>query len=170
MKKTILSLVLSLIFIFSFAIPAFAATTADVTVTFTPEYIAISDNQPSYGFGVVAASSTPNTATNWCTITNDSTVQTDITIAVTGNNWTGDNPIVHSDTATPGEDTCGLLANRGGTWGVSDVIVKYSSPNYIYENCPATTGFSYGLKLVAPTSYTHPSQVENTVRITAAAG
>ena len=139
MKKYIISIVLALTLVLIPAIPAFAATTADVTVTATPSYIAIADNQASYDFGVVAASATPSTATDWCAVTNTSTVQTDITIAVTAATWAGGVTWTHSDTATPGADTAGLKANRGGSWGTGDVIIKYSSPNYIYENCPAST-------------------------------
>lgn len=170
MKKYILSVVLALILILTLATPAFAATTADVTVTFTPQSVAIADDQASYDFGTQDASATPYTATDWCEITNTSNVQTDITIAVTGNTWTGGNAYTHDDTATPGADTVGLKANRDGTWGVGDVIVKYSSPNYIYENCPATTNFSYGLKLYVPTSFSDYVEKTNTVRVSAAAG
>ena len=170
MKKYILSIVLALSLILIPAVPAFAATTADVTVTFTPQSIAIADNQASYDFGTQDASATPYTATDWCTITNTSNIQTDITIAVTGNTWTGGNAYTHSDTCTPGADTVGLSSNRGGTWGVGDVIVKYASPNYIYENCPATTDFDYGLKLYVPTSFSDYVEKTNTVRVSAAAG
>jgi len=170
MKKYIVSIVLALGLLLTLATPAFAATTADVTVTFTPQSIAIADDQASYDFGVVDASTTPYTATDWCTITNTSNIQTDITIAVTGNTWTGGTAYTHDDGGSPGANTVGLLSNRDGTWGVGDVIVKYASPNYIYENCPATTNFSYGLKLYVPTSFTDYVEKTNTVRVSAAAG
>lgn len=123
----------------------------------------------SYDFGVVAESTEPYTATDYFTITNNSTMQTDQTISVTSSTWTGGNAFTHSDTATPGADTVGLLSNRGGTWGVSDVIVKFSSPNYIYENCPATTSYDFGIKLLSPTSASDGAEKTNTVRITATA-
>jgi hypothetical protein len=170
MKKYILSILIALVLIMTLAVPALAATDADVTVTATPSFIAIADNQSSYDFGVVASSSTPYTPTDWCAITNTSSVQTDITIAVTTSTWSGGVTWTHSDTSTPGEDTAGLKANRGGSWGTGDVIIKYDTPNYIYEDCPATTNFAYGLKLWAPTSFTDAVQKEITVRVSAAAG
>lgn len=170
MKKYILSILLALALILMPSVPAFAATTADVTVTATPAYVAIADNQTSYDFGVVAVSTTPSTSTEWCGITNTSTVQTDITISVTGATWSGGVTWTHSDTCTPGADTAGLKTNRGGTWGVSDIIIKNAAPEYIYENCPALTDFDYGIKLWTPTSYTDGVEKENTVRVSAAAG
>ena len=170
MKRYILSILLALTLILIPATSAFAATTADVTVTATPAYVAIADNQTSYDFGVVATSTTPSTSENWCAITNTSTVQTDITISVTGATWSGGVTWTHSDTCTPGADTAGLKTNRGGTWGVSDIIIKNAAPEYIYENCPALTDFDYGIKLWTPTSYTDGVEKENTVRVSAAAG
>lgn len=170
MKKLFLSLVLGLLLVLVVASPALALTTADVDVTATPAYVTISCNQTVYNFAVVAASSTPSTTTAWATITNGSTVQTDQTIGVTTATWAGGVTWTHSDTNTPGENTAGMVTNRGGTWGVSDVIIKYDTPNYIYENCPASTGYSFGLKLYAPTSFTDGVEKSITVRVSAAAG
>lgn len=170
MKRLLLSLVLSLMLATGFVTSALAATDADVTVTATPAYVAISSDQSSYDFGVVAASSTPSTTTIWATITNPSTVQTDQTISVTTSSWSGGVTWTHSDTNTPGADTAGMLTNRGGTWGVGDIIVKNAAPNFIYENAPASTGYSFGLLLTAPTSFTDGVQKSITVRVTAVAG
>ena len=123
----------------------------------------------SYDFGVVAESTTPYTATDYFTITNDSTMQTDQTISVTTATWSGGVTWTHSDTATAGSDTAGLKSNRGGTWGVSDVIVKYDTPNYIYENCAASTGYDFGLKLISPTAFSDGVEKEIVVRVTATA-
>lgn len=153
-----------------FAGDARAATTADVTVNVTPGAIGITDNVTSINFGTVVTSGTAQTLTAYVGITNTSTVITDHTIAVTGDTWTGGaTPWTHDDTATAGADTVGLKANRGGTWGVSDVIVKYASPNYIYENCPVTTNYDYGLQILLPTSTTVNDEKTNTVRVTVAA-
>lgn len=124
----------------------------------------------SKDFGVVAASSTPSTTTTYFTIDNNSTIQTDQTISVTTATWSGGVTWTHSDTATPNTNTAGLKANKGGTWGTGDIIVKYTAPNYIYENCPALTDYSFGLKLIAPTGYTDGVQKQIIVRITAVAG
>ena len=76
----------------------------------------------------------------------------------------------HSWHLISGVATAGLKANRGGTWGTGDIIVKYTSPNYIYENCPASTDYSFGLELYTPTEFTDGIQKGIIVRITAAAG
>ena len=131
---------------------------------------AITVNPTIYDFGIVAESTTPYTATNYFTITNSSAIQTDQTIGVTTSTWSGGITWTHSDTATPGTDTAGLKANRGGSWGTGDVIIKYSSPNYIYENCPATTNYDFGLKLWTPTVLNDGVEKSITVRITASAG
>lgn len=149
---------------------AMAATTANITVNATPEFISISCNVSEYDFGVVAASSTTNTTTAHFGITNLSTVQTDQTIAVTSDNWTGGIGWTHDDGGSPGADTVGLLTNVGGTWGVGDIIVKYASPNYVYENCPALTDYDFGLGLQAPTSFSDGDERTNVVQITAAGG
>lgn len=170
MKRYLLSLFLALVLCLSIAVPAFAATTADVTVTYTPEYIAIADNVTTLDFGNVATSTTYQVPTDYVGITNTSSVQTDITIAVTGATWTGGSAHTHSETATPGADTVGLEANRGGTWDTGDVIVKNADPNYIYEDCPATTDFDYGLQLHMATSTSDGVEKTNTVRLTAVSG
>ena len=63
-----------------------------------------------------------------------------------------------------------ILANRGGTWGTGDVIVKNAAPNFIYENCPATTSYSFGLGLWAPTVIYDGSEKSIVVRVSAVAG
>jgi hypothetical protein len=124
----------------------------------------------SYDFGTVAVSSVTSTNTSAFSVDNTSTAQSDQTISVTANIWDGGIDWSHSDTAEAGADTAGLKSNRGGTWGTGDVIVKYTSPNYIYENCPAVTDYSFGLRLLAPTSFSDGVQKTITVRISAAAG
>lgn len=173
MKKKLTRIIAALLILTAVIIPsttALALTTQDITVTATPAYVSISANQSSYDFGVVAASSTPYTATDWCLIDNTSTVQTDQTISVTTATWSGGVTWTHSDTNTPGEDTAGMLANKGGTWGVGDIIVKNSSPNYIAENQTADTDYAFGLKLTAPTGFTDGVEKTITVRVSAVSG
>lgn len=165
MKRLIIGILVALMLALAPATGVMAATTADQTVTFTFAYIAIADNVTSYDFGVVAASSTTETPAGYVGIDNTSSVQTDQTISVTGATWTGGAAFAHSESATPGADTVGLKANRSG-----DVIVKNASPNNIYENCPATTDYTYKLILLAPTTGSDGVQKTNTVRVSAAAG
>lgn len=140
-------------------------------VALKPSVLAIIVSPTSYDFGVVVESSTPYTTTNYFTITNSSTMQTDQTISVTTANWaSAGNPWVHDNNALPGVDTAGLKANRNGVWGTGDVIVKSTAPNYIYENCPANTSYSFGLKLWAPTSFSDGVLKQIVVRVSAVAG
>ncbi len=136
-------------------------------VSLVPE---ITVDPTNYNFDVVAESSTPYTITTYFAIDNNSTMQTDHTIGVTTSTWSGGIPWDHAEDAVPGANTAGLLANRGGTWGTGDIIVKFISPNYIYENCPATTDYSFGLKLLAPTSFSDGVEKQIIVQITAVAG
>lgn len=170
MKRLLLSLVLALVLAIIPCSVAFAATTADITVTATPNYVGISIDIPTLDFSGVDAGVDEQTLTDYFTIDNVSTVQTDQTISVTTATWAGGVTWTHSDTATAGADTAGLKANKDGTWGVGDVIVKNSSPNYIAEDQAATTDYSFGLKLIAPTSFTDGVEKSITVRVTAAAG
>lgn len=152
-----------------------AATDADVTVTYQIQYMNITDNATTVAFGAVAPGATSNTSTAYVQISNNSSIQVDAYIGVTGATWTGGTAHTHDDSATPGADTVGLLANRGGTWGTGDVIVEYgdgtySSWQFIYENCPISTNFTYGLGLQAPTSTTDNQTKTNTVRVTIIAG
>ena len=141
-----------------------------VEVTYTPGTPEITVSPTSYDFGVIAESITSNTTTSYFTIDNTSTMQTDQTISVTASSWSGGAGWTHSDTATPGADTAGMKANKGGTWGTGDVIVKNAAPNFIAENQAAVTDYSFGLSLITPTSFTDGIQKSNTVRITAAEG
>lgn len=144
-----------------------AATTADITVNATPEYISISVNQSTYDFSTIAESSVTNTTAGYFGITNDSTIQTDQTVGVTSANWTGGVGWVHNATCTPGTATAGMKAQRvGQSW----VIVKQTSPNYIYENCAASTSYSFALSLHAPTTFTDGVEKSIVVRVSAAAG
>ena len=144
---------------------ASAATTADVTVQATPEYIDITCNVSTYNYGNVATSVTINSTTTHFGITNSSSIQTDETISVTTSTWSGGATWTHDDGGSPGADTAALLSNRGGTWGTGDVIVKNASPNYIYENCPSGTDYDFGLGLHTPTSFSDGVQKQITLRI-----
>ncbi|MBA7701765.1 hypothetical protein ES703_110511 [subsurface metagenome] len=142
-----------------------------VEVDYTPAVEPVITVDPTnYDFDVVEESSTPSTITTYFAIDNDSTMQTDQTIGVTTSTWEGGIPWDHAEDAVPGPDLAGLKANRGGTWGTGDIIVKYISPNYIYENCPANTDYSFGLKLWTPTSFSDGVEKQIIVRITAVAG
>jgi len=150
--------------------PAFAAGTADVTVTATGKFVSITDNTTTYGFGSVAESSTTNTSLSLVLITNTSSVATNATISVTFNEWSssGDN-WTHSDSAAAA-NTAAMKAqseNVSAVWGTGDVFVKYTSPSQIITDVAAGSNWLYGLSLLAPTSFVDAYENTITVRITA---
>ncbi len=168
--RVLIAVTIALVSVLGMTTGALALTTADVTVNATPAFVAITCNVSAYNFGTIAANSTTNTSTAYFGITNTSTVQTDQTISVTGATWLGGVAWTHSDTATPAADTVGLKSNKAGTWGVSDVIVKNAAPNFIAENQTASTNYTFGLGLWAPTSFSDGAEKTNTVRVSAVSG
>jgi hypothetical protein len=170
-RRLLLSLTTAIMAFGSLALPMAAATTQDVTVTATPSFIGISNSANSYNFGAVSPSSTPSSAVDYFTVTNSSTVSINVAISVTAASWSGGAGWTHSDTATAGADTAGLLANPDdvGGWGTGDVIIKNASPNNIKASLAASTNFDWGIKLVAPTSFTDGVEKSITVRLTATA-
>jgi hypothetical protein len=148
----------------------FALTTSDVTVTATPSYISITNDHSVTGndFGIVTASTNASTAQGHITVTNTSSVPTNVSIKVVTANWTGGTEWLHSDTAIAGADTAGLTSSNNT--GVYETIVKYAAAfNDIFGNLPANTNFSFELRLVTPTSFSDGTQKTNTVRLTATA-
>ncbi len=167
MKRILAAFTIALLLVVSVGFPALAATTATVSVNATPKFISISVSPIGYDFGAVAESTSTNTTTNYFTVTNTSSVTTNVTIGMLTSNWTGGVQWLHSDTNTPGADTCGMLANKAGTWGTSDVTVKYSGPDKLATNQTATTDFNFGLSLTAPTSFGDGILKQNTVKLIA---
>jgi len=152
------------------ALPARAVTTANITITATPSYVAISVNDTDWNFGTVTASTTVNTSTTTAfEVNNLSTVITNVSIAVNQSTWTGGVAWSHNNTGGVGADEVGLLANKAGTWGTGDVIVKSTAPNNIAVNQAATTNFTLGLGLHVPSSFSDGTQKTVTVVMTATA-
>lgn len=126
---------------------------ANITLTVTPGVVGGSCNASSYDFGNVELSTTSNTSLSYFGITNTSTLTSNWTLAVTSNQWTGGaTPWTHSDTATAGNNTAGLKADRTSPWGGDDVAIPYSTGVVIYGDCAAETSFDFGLSAVAPTA------------------
>lgn len=145
---------------------AMAATTADVVITASPTYIAITNTPAVYDFGVIVASSTTDTAlgTSQFTANNTGNVASNITILVTAANWTGGTGWIHSNTATAGADTAGL---KCGTWSqaIDATIVKTTSMDLI-TNLASANHTKWGLRFYAPTSFGDGVQKTVTVRLT----
>lgn len=162
--RGLIPILAAIVLLLAVTVPAFAATTADVTVTATPSYVSISNAPSSKAYGIVAASEVYNTTQGYFTITNGSSVTTKITIATTGANWTGGIGWVVSATGTAGEDTAGLMASNNT--GAFDIIVKNAAPNYIYENLASGVNPTWELQLKAPTAFNDGAAKSVTVRLT----
>ena len=166
--RSILGILLAVGMFVSISLPAFAATTQDVTVTATPTFLAIANAPATYNFGAVAASSTPATAQAYFTITNGSSVPTNIAIAAVTANWTGGVGWIHDDTgAGAAADTAGLKSSNNT--GAYNIAVKNAAPNNITSNLPVASNCTWELKLYAPSSFADGAQKTMVVRLTVTA-
>lgn len=170
MKRRLLGALIALLLVL---VPAAvsAANTADVTITASPEYIGIAITPSTWNPSVPDGGDSVNTTTDYFSVNNTSNIATHNYIYVTGANWTSTGVNwTHSDTATSGNNTVGLYANKGGTWGVSDVIVKYEasppgSANILASSQTANTDWEFGLALIGPTTNEDTASKSNTVRV-----
>ena len=167
MKRILVGFLVGVLAVLLIALPVMAGTTGDIVVSATPQPVSISLSPTTYDFGSCEPSSTPSSVTNYFTVDNNSGIVTNNTVSVTSSSWAGGVGWAHSDTATAGADTAGIKANKGGTWGAGDVIVKYASPNALASSQAANSDWSFGLKLWSPTSMSDTAQKSITVRITA---
>lgn len=112
----------------SITTPLMAATTADVTITATPEFLAITNDSGNWSIGTIAAAATVYfTADSLIpaeplvdgdmkgTITNGGSVTSDI--AIHGHNFTGGVGWTLSADNTPGENEAAI---RAGITGMAD--------------------------------------------------
>lgn len=126
----------------------------------------ISNTPNSKDFGVLAEGATGETAINFFTVTNNSGYAVNITIG--GTDLTGGTTWTLSDTATPGTDTYGLKAGLDDADDQFDIIVKKTSPNFLVEDLAGPGGTqSWGLQLLAPTTFTGGGANSGTVTLTA---
>ncbi len=170
-RRVVVSLVLALVLILLPASGVLAATTDTVTITATPSYIGIANSQSTFDFGVIAASSTPNTTTAWATITNTSTVAIDINLA--SNGWSGTSSWTYG---TAGADTAQLKASgtNGGTGGSTgagayDKLIPTTGGVVLADALAVAANVVWEMQLDAPTSFTFGDEQTTTVTLTATA-
>ena len=134
-------------------------------VTYTPgTSTSISNSPTSYNFGAINANGTIATGLNYFTVTNTSGSAVNITIS--GTDITGGTTWTLSDTATPGANTIGMQAGLSG--GAYNINVKKTAPfNTLKSNLAANANQSWGLQLLAPTSYSDNVQKAGTITLTA---
>ncbi len=164
--RYLITLLLVLTLAIVWAVPAFAATTADVTVTATGAFVSYAASQTTYNFGTVAASSTTNTTGTWITFTNYSSVSTNISVKMLAAAWTSIGAGWTHDDAAPGNNTAAMKANSCNTtsWS-SSVFVTFNLPfSEIAQAVPIGSNVNSGLSLLAPTVFTDGATNNNTVR------
>jgi hypothetical protein len=153
---------------------AFAATTADVTVNATPGFVSITNAPTTFDFGVVYADTDENTGNAYFTVTNDSTVDMDVSIHCDG--WTVVPPGTNSWTyGAPADDTARLYASSAnggaggsGGQGTYDILLPSSAPGTLLMDAVGTaTDPTWELQIDAPTGFTHVDEQETTVTLTA---
>jgi hypothetical protein len=161
MKKTILAIMLALALIVIPVSSALAAETDTVTVTATPGWVSISNAPDTYDFGVVTAGTTPNTGSDYFTITNSSTVAMDVNIGCDG--WSSSGTAWTYGAA--GADTGQLNASDGDD--AYDVTVPSSGSAQLMNAVATSTDPTWELELEAPSSFTHVDVQTTTVTLTA---
>lgn len=170
MKRIIVVLMVVLTLLVVPMAPALADDHIHITVTATGAFISIAGNESAWSPGVINVDATPSTATDWCAVDNNSNIQTDTTIATDAATWTSSGVgWTQSDDGTAGANTVGLKANKGGTWGVSDVPFGIT-PAALAPNQTALTDWAFGLKLMAASSWTDGEENHIHITVTAVAG
>lgn len=131
----------------------------------------ISLNQTSWsvnGGSPVSASSTYETAINWCRITNNSGGTVNITIHGTdmiGGGYTWD----LADDATPGSMTYGLKAGLDDADDTFDTIVRETATyNVLVGNLADSATQDFGLKVWTPTAYSDGNTKSGNITLTVA--
>ena len=144
---------------------AMAATTADVTITASPTYIAITNTPNNYDFGVVLAGTNKSSLSTQFTANNTGNVASNVSIAaiLTAGNWSGGQGWIHSNTGTPGADQAGLIAGLSG-W-VGNVTVS-STAAWFMNGLAAATTQQWGVEIQSPTSFGDGTQKTMIVRLT----
>jgi hypothetical protein len=192
MRKLLISLALALTLVLSFNLPAFAATSQDVTVTATPSYIAISNSPNTWTINGISGTgkiqpnttyyakgstneTTPPSATVldaecYFTVTNSSSVNIDLTVtwgAFTG----GGADMTNSNAGTNGATTYGAYCWYSGMTYTSKVIVKSTgSDKMLTGMTPATTTKKWGVEIKTRTdAWTSGTSSTSTLTITATA-
>jgi hypothetical protein len=159
--------------------PALAATTADVTVTATPTYIALTNSEATWAVGTVAASTTywwtadsnapdPTSPTEAAdmksTITNTGSVAEDIDIKVAaftgGTGWT----ISTDDSPAEGEIAILAVVTGGDTASMTQVITTDSE---LTGSLASSGTIKWSMKMITPASFTDGVEKSGTVTLTA---
>ena len=191
MRSKILAIILSLTLLLTFATPVLGATSQDVTVTATPEFIAIANapadwevNNEVAGSGVIQVDtlyySNPlgdatiptvgGAVDGECrfTITNTSTVITDLTVLFP--HHAGGDASTNSDTGANAAGSFGAYSYFSGQIQGAWVVAKNAGSAAGLEDLAATTNIKWGLIYESQSdAWTSGTPMTSTVSITATA-
>jgi hypothetical protein len=148
-----------------------AATSQNVTITATPEYMDIANAPGSFDFLTVAAGVDENTGNDYFTITNGSTVVIDIDIQCNG--WSGVSSWTYG---VPGADQGRMQASSGeggvggsGGSGTYDIQILDSVDTLIMDAVGTSTNPQWELQIDVASSFTFGDEQTSTVTLTASA-
>jgi len=189
-RRWILSVVLALVLLLATALPVSAATSQDVTVTATPEFISISNAPTAWTINGISGSGVIQTSTTYysnplgdttsptvtgvvdgeCrfTITNTSSVAIDLTVLFP--HHTGGDASTNGDTGVAGATTFGAKSYFTGQLEAGWVIAKNTGSAVGKDALAATTNIKWGLIYASQTNaWTSGTAMSSTVTITATA-
>jgi hypothetical protein len=166
-----LSLVLAIVLLVSFTVPAMA-TNPTVAITVTAQVVSITNSQNTWALGTVAPSATVKwgDSDTYSTITNTGTVNVDV--AIQGQDIEGgDYDWTLAADGTPGSEIYGLKATTGTEY---NVIVKKTPFNNITTNLPHTSSntVTWSMTFYGPTAFNaadNGAQKTSTVTLVASA-
>jgi len=177
MRKRFWSLTLALALLAASAVPVFAATTQQVTVTATPEYIALTNSEASWAAGNVAASGTYWWTSDTeapeepfvdgdmkSTITNTGSIAEDIDIKVAA--FTGGVGWAISTDDSPGEDEVSLRAGITGTANEAAMVQVITTDTELKSNLASSGTVKWCLEMETGT-FTDGVEKSGTVTLTA---
>jgi len=189
--RIILPAILAIIALVVLTVPAYAATTATITVTNTPQFLGITVAPTTYNFNATGAAH-PNVMPNTTyysnplgqttapsatavdgecafTITNTSNVGTDLTLTWSDFAGGSDNS-TNGNTGTAGATSYGAYSYFSGIALASKVLLKSAGSGVGYSNLGATTNIKFGVQYNTQTSaWTGATATTSTITITTAA-
>ena len=189
MKRLLIAVALAAVLVILPASGLFAATSANVTVTAVPSFIAISNAPTTWtingitGDGVIATETTyysnpqgdtaapsSTVAENECrfTITNTSTVATDITVNF--GDFSGGDTMTNGNDGSAGTTAFGAYGYYEGMTYSSKVVSKATNSAALKSSLAATTDQKWGMEIATRTdAWTSGDTLTATITVTATA-
>lgn len=175
-KRIIVAVGLAVIMLLSSVVPAMAATTADVTITATPEFLSITNDSGNWAIGAIAEAATVYFTADGLvpaeplvdgdmkgTLTNGGSVTSDIDIKCA--NFTGGVGWALSADETPGENEVNLRAGITGMANLAAMIQVVNADTELVDSLAASGTIKWCMILEAGT-FTDGAAKSGTVTLT----